>query len=127
MSLFQLGDFTLHSGEKSSFKIECDELTRRDWDCLAKLIVERAGLFRETIGIPDGGCELAERIRYHDTGKDEHPLLIVDDVYTTGASMREMRRMLPPLTPVIGWVAFARRPVQEPWIKALFTLSSDEH
>ena len=31
-NLFQQGDFTLHSGERSGFKIECDALTSHDWD-----------------------------------------------------------------------------------------------
>lgn len=124
MSLFQLGSFKLHSGGESSFKIDCDALTPNDWECVAQLIANRAGRFRCVYGIPTGGEELAAWLNAWSTNDWRDPFLIVDDVYTTGKSMREAHRWVLDTTNIIGFVVFARQPVQEPWIKALFTMGS---
>lgn len=58
-NLFQIGDFRLHSGRKSTFKIECDALTDEDWETLARLISQRY-TFGWVHGIPKGGWKLAE-------------------------------------------------------------------
>jgi len=39
MNLFQFGDFSLHSGSKSKWKIECDALTDEDVEALAQATV----------------------------------------------------------------------------------------
>jgi orotate phosphoribosyltransferase len=127
MNLFQIGDFTLHSGARSSFKIDCDALSGDDWAALASLIAARIGPFRSVYGIPCGGTRLASLLCEQATGDWRDPVLIVDDVYTTGASMREAHSWMgnpDPITNIVGAVVFARQPVREPWITALFTMGA---
>lgn len=114
-ALFQRGDFTLHSGEKSGIKIDCDALTDTDLDTIAWMLVGRLPAFGSVEGVPQGGLRLARILeRYTTMG---HPL-IVDDVYTTGASMEAQRgdRM------AHGAVIFARRE-PPPWIVPLLTVT----
>lgn len=123
MSLFATGDFLLHSGERSSFKIDCDHLTSADWMALSLIIAERVGRFRGVYGVPTGGAVLAVCLQTAATNDRADPLLIVDDVYTTGQSMRDAYAWATDgRQHIIGYVVFARRPVKEPWITALFTM-----
>lgn len=83
-SLFQLGNFVLHSGQESIFKIECDNLTDEDIETFAKLAGHIS--FKSVEGIPRGGIRFAEALKkYLDPESEVH--LIVDDVVSTGASM----------------------------------------
>ena len=116
-SLFQVGNFTLASGLTSSYKIECDVLTDQDWICLAWLLFNRLPLFSAIEGVPQGGLKLAEKMQKYKSAKG--PLLIVDDVFTTGGSMRQLRGE----RDAIGAVVFARGPV-DAWITPLFVLQS---
>ncbi len=130
MSLFQLGDFTLHSGAKSRWKIDCDALTDDDWKTLAAMLVERVGRFTCAVGVPRGGLKLAREIGLAFTPSvSNERFLIVDDVLTTGRSMEEMCQKLTGLHSrdahaqgkVIGGVAFARGKCPE-WITPIFTM-----
>lgn len=86
--LFQLGLFQLASGRMSKFKIDCDALTPDDWDCLAVLLLDLVAPFSEVHGVPTGGLAFADALRPHvDPGSSF--VLVVDDVWTTGGSMRE--------------------------------------
>lgn len=115
MNLFQQGNFILHSGGKSGWKIDCDALTDMDWDTLALMISERCK-FGAAIGIPRGGVKLAEALKQYIT---EGETLIVDDVLTTGTSMeRERQRQGGKPT---GFVVFARDKCPD-WITALFQM-----
>lgn len=116
MAFFQSGSFTLHSGASSSWKIECDALTATDWDTLASLIYQRHPLFHRVEGVPRGGIPLEQRLSHYATPGD-YPLLIVDDVLTTGASMEAQRQGRPSC---IGAVVFARRSVWPSWIHPVF-------
>lgn len=118
MKLFQFGTFRLHSGAFSRLKIECDTLTDSELDVLAYELAERLPLFSAVEGVPTGGLQLASAMRPYATGYASHPLLIVDDVYTTGTSMEEFRAG----RSAIGAVLFARNPVSHDWITALFTM-----
>lgn len=102
--LFQTGNFTLHSGAMSNWKIECDALTEEDWKTLAVMIVERCGPFSSVVGVPRGGLPLAEALKPHVSATG--PRLVVDDVLTTGNSILELTKF--DFTPSIGWVVFAR-------------------
>lgn len=122
MALFRLGDFTLHSGEKSAWKIDCDALTDKDWMTLAVLLHERVGRFNAALGIPRGGCRLADALNAIADGSG--PLLLVDDVLTTGRSMERARcRLVGAGNQVRGAVVFSRGPVPE-WITPLFVLTA---
>lgn len=115
-ALFQRGDFTLHSGEKSGIKIDCDALTDADLDTLAWMIVNRVPKFRWVEGVPTGGLRLAQALkRYQQTGGG---LLIVDDVLTSGGSMEQQRAG----REAVGAVLFARRQPPD-WVTPLFTVT----
>ena len=118
MNLFQLGKFTSHAGTELDWKIECDALTDEDWECLAKMISERCA-FGTVYGIPRGGVKLQKALEKYADPKSPFRL-VVDDVYTTGKSMRDV--MLPG---DIGFVVFARNRVEfdpERYVRALFTM-----
>jgi len=122
--LFQTGDFTLHSGAKSGWKIECDALTDGDIEALALMLSERLGPFKEVVGVPRGGLRIADAVRKYVTTYTGNPVLIVDDVLTSGGSMNELRRSYS-TQPVIGAVLFARgeTPV---WVTALFQMDASK-
>jgi orotate phosphoribosyltransferase len=123
MHLFQSGDFFLTSGGRSSFKIECNALTPDDWDTLARMIADRAPRYIEVVGVPRGGEKLAKALErlpiagaYHSTCER----LVVDDVWTTGASILKLMR-----TGDFGFVVFARSPIPARFnVRALFTLDA---
>lgn len=115
MSLFKLGDFTLHSGASTFWKVDCDCLTDDDWTTLARMIYEENKPFRKVIGIPSGGLKLAKALQIYCFPNPEYPILIVDDVLTTGKSMEEARAG----RNVKGAVVFARGAYPD-WIKPLW-------
>ncbi len=102
MTLFQAENFIAASARPLSWKIECDALTVDDWDCIAQQGSRMLSPFGEVVSVPTGGDALAAAFApYVTTG----PTLVVDDVWTTGASMRGRAENLGPW---IGFVAFAR-------------------
>ena len=118
MNLFQLGKFTSHAGNELDWKIECDALTDDDWECIAKMISEKVE-FGSVYGIPRGGTNLATHlVKYC---KPRHPIhLVVDDVWTTGKSMREVMKKGD-----LGFVVFARQKIPfdpDHYTRALFTM-----
>ncbi len=121
MGLFQLGDFTLHSGAKSKWKIECDALTDDDIEALALMISEMVGPFQKAHGVPRGGLRLAEALNAKHRQEDAAILLIVDDVLTTGNSMVEFRSQFE--EPCKGAVVFARGNCPL-WVFPLFKMNT---
>lgn len=119
-ALFQSGEFRLHSGGTSDFKIDCDALTNAEIAVLATQLVRRLPAFGRVVGIPTGSMRLAERLRSHAT---TGPLLIVDDVLTTGASMKRVRDGHGDLG-AVGAVLFARGPCPS-WIVPLFVMTDE--
>jgi hypothetical protein len=120
MSLFKLEDFTSHSGKLLHWKIECEFLTEEDWDCLAFMIQEKQQ-FQEVVGIPRGGIPLEKALDKYKTFNMAAPLLIVDDVLTTGNSFLEFAQDRGICPYIVRWVAFSR--IEPPLgINALFTM-----
>ena len=123
MNLFQSVDFKSHAGLDLSWKIEMDALEDEEWVTISQMILELSQPFREAIGIPRGGMELGTRLNQYGTGNKTDPILIVDDVLTTGDSMEDFKRMREFRNPTkyIGWVVFARG-YPPSWCKALFQM-----
>jgi hypothetical protein len=119
VGLLEAGDFTFHSGSKSWFKIECDALSEEDWRTAATMLLELLPTFRSVEGIPRGGIALARELEPLACGEErcDHPVLIVDDVLTTGKSMEEQRAG----RGAIGAVLFSRGPCPS-WVIPLFIL-----
>lgn len=135
MNLFQTGAFTLHSGQTSTFKIDCDALTDEDLATVAEQLVLYLRPFSWVRGVPEGGLRLAKAMEAYTTA--HAGWLVVDDVWTTGSSLYQAYRQLhedhghewighewimdsSPLVQTA--VIFARTPTPE-WCTALFTLN----
>jgi hypothetical protein len=112
--MFKYKTFTAHSFAQLYWKIECDDLTSEDIKALA-CIIANAFKFGSVIGIPKGGQRLAEALLPF--CEEGYPLLVVDDVLTTGTSMNEYYK-----PGAIGVVIFARGPCPD-WVNPIFTLS----
>jgi hypothetical protein len=124
MNLFQMGSFRLTSGMEASYKIECDALTDDDWTCIAYLLFQKLDPFGYCEGVPRGGLKLAEKMQKYWT-PGSSTVLIVDDVWTTGGSMRQYGREVQEKSQtnirVIGAVVFARYQVER-WVTPLFQM-----
>lgn len=59
MKLFQPGDFTLHSGDSTWWRIDCDVLSDTSLGVLARRIIELVGPF-EAVGCPESHFGLME-------------------------------------------------------------------
>lgn len=125
MSLFQYGDFTGAAGLPLKWKIECDILTALDWETIAKVSASSLPQFGRVFHVPTGGLKLRNAMRgFGRTDLLSPPSLLVDDVWTTGASMRaaaEKYKLGSPGRDWFGFVAFARGPIPI-WCRAFMKL-----
>jgi orotate phosphoribosyltransferase len=113
--LFQSGLFTLASGATSRWKIECDAISPLEWKTLALMASEILPPFGAVEGVPRGGIPFAEALAAYVT---EGPLLIAEDVVTTGGSMERYRNG----RDAIGVSVFSRG--QHPgWVTPLFVMN----
>lgn len=112
--LFQTGTFRLHSGAVSDLKVECDAFTWEDWHTLARQVAARIS-FATVEGVPRGGLKFATCLAQYVSGSSANPVLICDDVLSTGASMEQQRAG----REAIGVVVFARGPLP-PWVRAVW-------
>lgn len=121
MNLFEKKKWTMHSGETSDFKIECDVLTSDDWDTIAYLISKHVS-FVNVVGVPRGGLALAKALRKYKNTLG--PLLIVDDVLTTGASMEDEKDVYLERynNNIVGVVVFARGKCPN-WVTPIFSMN----
>ena len=119
MNLFESGLFTLSSGKKSAWKIECDALTDVDIKTIALIFSEMLPPFCFTEPVMPGGERLAMALERYTSPNGV--ALIVDDVLTTGRSM-ESQRAGRPLSLVRGAVIFSRADKCAEWITPLFTM-----
>ena len=118
MTLFELGNFTLHSGEKSSWKIECDNLTDIEIRILAHELAQIVKPFIIAIPVPNGGNKLAKAMDSY-ANPNSSGILVVDDVYTTGNSIRKVMQIYQATQ---GAVLFARKPITQARIVALWQM-----
>jgi hypothetical protein len=115
--MFVPGPYRSHSGLLLPFKVDCDALTRQDWETLAAFIARRVCPFFQVLGVPQGGLPLQNALRSYQDASSK-TTLIVDDVLTTGASMEEFARDVP--GPRVGVVLFARGHCPS-WVFPIFT------
>lgn len=124
-SLFQYdpAGFRLHSGETSEFRIDCDILSDEEIEVLARMVVRLVPPFTHVEGIPRGGLRLAAALRRYCYSRRDVVWLIVDDVVTTGASLREAmdRKLAEGAERVTGVAIFGRHNFAAPDIRTLFT------
>ncbi len=119
--MFRSGAFKLASGVAADWKIDCDYLTRGDWGTIAHVVARMVAPFGAVEGVPRGGLPFAEALKRYVSPAAPYlftPLLIVDDVLTTGGSMERLRAG----RDAFGVVLFARGPCPE-WVTPLFTLN----
>jgi hypothetical protein len=122
MTLFQSGDFELHSKGRSNFKIDCDSFSWGDIVALADQLNQFLPRYGAVYPIPKGGCRLAAALKKYTTEEHKNVLLIVDDVLTTGNSMREaLHRVSDDWEQVYGTVIFSRGKCPK-WIFPLFQM-----
>ena len=121
--LFESGDFVLRSGAETDWRINAEALDASSIATIACMIADRVGPFCAVRGIPTGGGEpLAKALEPYRS--DEGPLLVVDDVLTTGVSMEEYADYFGMLDTVY-YVIFDRSGGLRPsWVKALWTLDA---
>src|ERR1700730_17721232 len=117
-ALIEYSSFVGHSGLTMPWKVNCDALTDEDWAGLAQ-IVRAQFSFSQVTGIPRGGLKFAAALRPYCS---DGPLLLVDDVMTTGKSMEEYRAFHP-MMPTKGVVVFSRGPVPD-WVHPIFVVNS---
>jgi hypothetical protein len=127
-TIFQAGEFRAHSGGTLPFKIECDALSDAEINLFADLALSmRPGArYSRIIGIPRGGLRLAAAIRERAGDPDPMaPILIADDVLTTGRSMDKVSAT-ESNGAAMGVVIFARGPCPY-WIKPIFSMNEALH
>ncbi len=123
-NLFESGEFISHAGLKLNWKLECDAIKPEEWHVLAKMIKEYEHQpWQKAVGIPTGGWALGNALDKYSTGNPNDPILIADDVYTTGTSFREYMIEHYPDDETICWAVFARDIVSGP-INVLFQMPS---
>jgi hypothetical protein len=109
--MFEYGAFRSHSGLILPWKLNCDDFTDRDWDCVSRIIARKFA-YAKVFGVPTGGLKMAEACnRFTAEG---YPILIVDDVLTLGSSIEEQRAKAKrdyPGVPTFGVTVFSRQPL----------------
>ena len=133
MSLFQLGEFVLQSGESTTWKIECDALKEKDYATLAYIVANewklKFGLVdcvgpAKKDGVYTNAFKFVRKLRKYQTNHYiQDPILIVDDVLTTGQSiieeMQHMKQATHNECEVQGVVIFARGDCPK-WVRSIF-------
>jgi orotate phosphoribosyltransferase len=122
--MFEVGNFTLNSGIETDWKVECDHMTDADWEWAAleiyRRLQKRRLFFTNVSGVPKGGLILADKVREYQTKQVLGPGmivigLVVDDVYTTGGSIKKLMQPHD-----VGYVVFARQRIITPNVFALW-------
>jgi len=125
MSLFIRYDRpkTLHSGGESNYLIDCNALTDEDLAAIARRLSELTGPFGGILWVPRGGERIGRALELY-VSKKSHTLLLVDDVWTTGSSLTEVREKIERDTTrdhwktILGAVIFVRGRTAPDWVYA---------
>lgn len=117
--LFQFGWFASHSGFQLPWKLVLDGGT--GWEDLAELVAGKFP-FRSVYGIPKGGVRFAQALDRFAEPDLRYPVLIVDDVLTTGRSFVEAKARLGNPEPCIGIVVCARGECPD-WVWPILTVN----
>lgn len=120
MTLFKSGDFTLHSGNRVDWIIDCNFLSSEDINTLALIGSKILPPFGTVLPVMRGGLRLAIALSKY--GQDGGRLLIAEDVVTTGQSMEDVRDG----RDAIGICIFARGPVPS-WVTPIWSLYNANH
>lgn len=86
--------FILSSGLASAWRMNIEALSPAEMDALARIAIDdvlNSRHFYAVEGVPTGGIALAHAIYPLISGDERAPLLIVDDVCTTGNSLEKRR------------------------------------
>jgi len=113
------------SGKRLTWKLECDALTDQDWEWAAHRAVELCPKFGSVVGVPTGGNRFAEAVSRVQSPTPGGPVLMVDDVITTGGSFKRYRSTLGlDNAQVIAVGLFDRRvdPNADRWIHGILIL-----
>lgn len=118
-SWLQIANITLNSGRRSTFKIECDNITDAELEAMCALLAQIIPPFSRVSGVPTGGVRVEKAMRRHlsETG----PILIVDDLWTTGGSIQRHLTAIDPREYLVA-VLFARGETP-PGVVALFKMN----
>jgi hypothetical protein len=121
--MFHWEPFVSHSGLKLDWKIRCEHLTPGDWNSVATLVASRIK-FHDVVGVPRGGLPFKdELVPFTSPKTDSTVFLIVDDVFTTGTSMEEMKfKTGLHRCEVVGVVLFSRAKLLPRWVRPVFQL-----
>lgn len=125
-ALFQSGDFTVVHDRPLTWKIECDAISQDEWAGLAAIAAEviDLGSFSTVLGVPRGGLPWAEALRPYCTGAGDR-ILVAEDVWMTGVSINKfVQDQGYPEFAWAGLVAFARVPITQHNVTALFTMTN---
>lgn len=128
MPLFNYGPTKkLHSGQLSDTFIDADALSNEDIINLARFIASKTK-FSNVYGVPTGGIKLANELyNYITPVLAPRTILLVDDVVTTGNSIKQYERILRS-RPNIGddtfiyWAIFSRNKEID-WVNSVFQVN----
>lgn len=119
MTWLQVEPITLAGGRESRFKVECDHLSDEEVQAACDLLALLLPPFGYLYGVPTGGERVAAALeKYRDPA--EPVILVVDDVWTTGGSMRAYMDA-EGIPTHRGAVLFARGPVPS-WVTPLWII-----
>ncbi len=117
--LFQFGWFASHSKFQLPWKLDLAAMDDGSWGELASLVAWKFA-FSSVYGIPKGGVKFAQALQKH--CEPGYPVLIVDDVLTTGRSFIHARAALGNPENVFGVVVAARGACPD-WVFPILTVN----
>lgn len=87
--MFSWGEFVSASGVELPYKIDCDQLKQKDLQCVVSTLLPLLEPFGKCVSVSTGGLKLAKIFNKHST-PDSSMLLVVDSVWVSGQSMRDV-------------------------------------